>query len=695
MAIDTERVETAVQHLPPLVPAGWPEHGPLPHRFASVFRMLTGPEREQFEQDVLDNGLREKIKMFDGAILDGRNRYLAVVAAGFFAPEFDDWEDFDELFENFDGNELEAADFVVSCNEQRRHDNPTQRAVAAARLARVRNMSQAEAAALFGVSERQVSSASHALNHGVPELEAAMDAGRLPGYLAERVADLDEDDQREVAAAPKGEASAKAREKLQTQPPLAESAPVVKPMAADTIVMFAEAVLTVAANGHEVTRPLLDRLAQEHSLLADRDGVFNTRPEFGLAVELARKRHGYHKPRLGNTDLLIATAGLSDDLGELTALYRQALQAFDRAVVANDAEASAKAQLTMEAVLFKANGSSRTGVWVSDAPEAIVLACAVPDGTVPLWGQNGCFEVEAGDIRAIVDLDARYGSWWVKPVDFLAPFPEGSGVAHGYFMGHGGDAFAGMDVAAAGRVMLERAIGRSREKSSDSYYPNGLFYPEAVYRLDPESRSGPVLVQRGMELVAGQWPFTISEEFFRERCKAWRDEAVSGRGKKAFPKPKHLASHIWSIGKDGGVPVADFPVNGAYLWENNGTWRYVDNGTDPGADAVTARVRLPDDDDDEQEEVAAGAVPDRAAYDAALAALTEPKGKLHQTSARPVLEAALAAGVSWRQVAEDIGHPLGTVKTWANRCGLTDMARMEAMNAERKAEAEARREAAE
>ncbi|MGV3651809.1 MAG: hypothetical protein ACO1OK_10315 [Devosia sp.] len=660
--IDQDRVATAVANLPPLVPAGWPEHGLVPHRFATVFRMLTGDERAKFDEDVLENGLREEIVVFEGQILDGRNRYLAIVEAGYYDPECDFWQDFPEFFERFDGTEIEAADFVVSRNEQRRHDTPTQRAVAAARLARVRDMSQAEAAQIFGVSERQVSSASHALQHGVPELAQAMDDGRLPGYLAEKVADLDEDEQREIAAAPKGEASAKAREKLQDPPPMSESGPVVKAMPPDLVVMFAEAVIAVAACGHGLTTGLLDALAREHNLLADRDGAFNTRPEFGLLVELCRKRLGISSGRVRDADIVIATAGLPEDLDALTTLYKQALIAFDRAVIANDPEASAKAQIAMEAVLFKANGSARSGVAVNDAPQSIIAACRLPDGAVPLWGQDGCFIAEAGDVRAIVELDARWGKYQLRPVDFLTPFPHGSGVTYRYFMGHGGEQFSGMSVAEAGRVMIERAVGATKDKAEYADDMRGMFLPETIYRLDPESRNGPVLLERGVELVAGDWPFMISEDHFRERCKVWKAEYAYGapRGKKAFPKPRHRDTHIWSIGKDVSSAVADFPLNGAYLIENNGRWRYVDDGTDPGADAVTARM------------TGSGALPDRSAYLAALDALTEPRGKLHQSTAADALRAGVAARVPVREMARDLGHPVGTVQTWTFRLNLTD-----------------------
>jgi len=45
-------------------------------------------------EDIRANGLREPIVLFEGAILDGRNRYRACIAAGV-----------DPRFEIYDGND--------------------------------------------------------------------------------------------------------------------------------------------------------------------------------------------------------------------------------------------------------------------------------------------------------------------------------------------------------------------------------------------------------------------------------------------------------------------------------------------------------------------------------------------------------------------------------------------------------------
>ncbi|MFP9138720.1 MT-A70 family methyltransferase [Devosia sp. XGJD_8] len=82
----------------------------------------------------------------------------------------------------------------------------------------------------------------------------------------------------------------------------------------------------------------------------------------------------------------------------------------------------------------------------------------------------------------------------------------------------------------------------------------------------------------------------------------------------------------------------------------------------------------------------------RAYYEAAIATLAEGKGHLTMATAEPILRAGRAAGVSPMILADDIGHPLGTIKTWLNRLGLTSMAHMQQLNDQRAAAAAERRD---
>jgi ClpX C4-type zinc finger len=76
-----------------------------------MFPLLTGAEFDAFAADIKVNGLREKITLFEGKILDGRNRYRATFKAGI-----------EPQFEEFKGDDPAA--FVISRNIHRRHLTP-------------------------------------------------------------------------------------------------------------------------------------------------------------------------------------------------------------------------------------------------------------------------------------------------------------------------------------------------------------------------------------------------------------------------------------------------------------------------------------------------------------------------------------------------------------------------------------------
>ncbi len=89
------------------------------HPIADLFPLMTDDERRDLATDIGQNGLREPIWLYDGQIVDGRNRYLACQDAG-VEPRYRDW----------DGQGSLVA-FVVSLNVKRRHLSSSQKAVIA------------------------------------------------------------------------------------------------------------------------------------------------------------------------------------------------------------------------------------------------------------------------------------------------------------------------------------------------------------------------------------------------------------------------------------------------------------------------------------------------------------------------------------------------------------------------------------
>lgn len=180
------------------------------HRFAEIFPLLEGAEFRELVEDVRENGLREPVVLFEGEILDGRNRYRAAQAA-----------QVDVRFEPYAG--ADALGFVVSKNLRRRHLDASQRAMAAADIARLKQgartdlspvgeRSQADAAALMGVGKRSVERAVEVRDHGAPVLRQAVQSGKVKVSAAADIATLPEDEQVEIVARGPQEILAKAKE---------------------------------------------------------------------------------------------------------------------------------------------------------------------------------------------------------------------------------------------------------------------------------------------------------------------------------------------------------------------------------------------------------------------------------------------------------------------------------------------------
>ena len=120
------------------------------------------------------------IVLFDGQILDGRNRYLAARKAGQGVPAVE------YLLAN-----PEAA--VFSLNDMRRHMPTGARALSAAESVtterganqHVQNCtSSSDAAENFGVSRRTVETAKPVAEHGSVELKQAVRSGDVPIHVA-------------------------------------------------------------------------------------------------------------------------------------------------------------------------------------------------------------------------------------------------------------------------------------------------------------------------------------------------------------------------------------------------------------------------------------------------------------------------------------------------------------------------------
>ncbi|MBT3381167.1 MAG: ParB N-terminal domain-containing protein [Lentisphaerae bacterium] len=94
-----------------------------PHPLSNLLPMMSEDELKKLRADILEVGLKEPIMLFEGKILDGRNRYRACQDLGV-----------EPTFEEFDGTADEALDYVLAKNVQRRQLSGSQRAIVALRF---------------------------------------------------------------------------------------------------------------------------------------------------------------------------------------------------------------------------------------------------------------------------------------------------------------------------------------------------------------------------------------------------------------------------------------------------------------------------------------------------------------------------------------------------------------------------------
>lgn len=150
------------------------------HPAAESFPLMTEEEFAGLKEDIRQNGQSEKIVIWQGLLVDGRNRLRACHELG-KEPEIA------ELME-----ETDPWQYVVSHNLHRRHLNTAQRAMVAAKLATLRHgekkadsgiplspISQADAAEKLNVSTDSVKQARKVRKDATPEVIAAVEHGEL------------------------------------------------------------------------------------------------------------------------------------------------------------------------------------------------------------------------------------------------------------------------------------------------------------------------------------------------------------------------------------------------------------------------------------------------------------------------------------------------------------------------------------
>lgn len=228
------------------------------HEYADLFPWIEGPAFEELKADIAKNGVIEPIVFLDGAILDGRNRYMAARALGIEYPRVE-----------YSGND--PLGFVISVNLKRRHLTESQRAMVAAKLAKMplganqhtegsENLpTQGDAARLLNVSDRSIRTAKTVQEQGAPELVQAVETGKVSVSAAAVIAKQDQDTQRRLVAEDKLKRAAADLKKAEAEAKEAEKLPKAEPLTAE---QKAEQVRVFGTQDDRAISALIDEVVE-------------------------------------------------------------------------------------------------------------------------------------------------------------------------------------------------------------------------------------------------------------------------------------------------------------------------------------------------------------------------------------------------------------------------------------------------
>lgn len=160
------------------------------HPLADLFPLIEGKDFDELVASIkASNGPRESITVYEGKILDGRNRARACEVLG-LQPRYS------PLLGGID-----PLTFVLDRNLHRRHLDDRQRASVAGKIANlspggdrskppIGGLSVEKSAEVLNVAPRQVERARVVHQHGGPEVRRALDRGEIAVSVAEEIARL-------------------------------------------------------------------------------------------------------------------------------------------------------------------------------------------------------------------------------------------------------------------------------------------------------------------------------------------------------------------------------------------------------------------------------------------------------------------------------------------------------------------------
>lgn len=624
------------------------------HPLANLFPMIEGPERVKFRESIRDNGLRRRIVMHEGQILDGRNRYRELLGLQMIdhstdwktSPYFREWGT-----EEGDGDD--PLSFVLDLNLERRHLNESQRASVAARMATmtrgertdlkdgsslgnaVENISRAEAAERLNVSERSVNSAKAVQEKGAPELVDAVDQGVLPVSVAEKLLVLPVEEQTRLVT---------------------EETP---------------AVIKNAAKKAQRAEKEIKLAAKQKALPEKRYGVVYVDPAWRF--EPRSRETGLDRAADNHYPTMTTEEICALDVGGIAAsdcamfMWATVPMLPDALKVMSSWGFAYKSHYIWDKTPWDGDGADNaiagrqgTGFWGRVNHELLLIGTR-GNPTCPAPGENfpTVYREVAGAHSAKPEHYARMIEGYfpnLPKIELNARKPR-----------DGWDVW-GNESEGKGRlpdepteVPTEFIVPGLPKNHSASFAvrrnSDGTFSERTTYSFPTRGGSGPFLGKDAYANLADALTVAVNDLLRSMRSiAAGNDSMVSAASQKA------------------GQKTVDWLVDRASEWGLNLSRageleRAARERREPHwleRDAPTEDV-----DSDHIEESSVN-----AAYIAELQKVADLKGKLHQSTAEPVMRAAYAERIPLEQLAADLGHPKGTIKTWANRLKLTSIERM-------------------
>ena len=149
------------------------------HELANLLPMIEGGKFAELKEDIRKNGILEPIVLFEGRIVDGRNRYKAGKEIGYNFSAND--------FKTFEGNYAAAEAYVFSTNFLRRQlTNAQKNDVIKTMIEKYPNESNRQIARRCGLnSHSQVANVREKLSEPTPEQKKFTDFCKTWDALAE------------------------------------------------------------------------------------------------------------------------------------------------------------------------------------------------------------------------------------------------------------------------------------------------------------------------------------------------------------------------------------------------------------------------------------------------------------------------------------------------------------------------------